>query len=144
MKPQNFSNHSRIVKGFHIVTFALILAVLILSVINFFYVLGQPYWIFTGIIPFLISIVLILIAFYARFFALKAQDRAIRAEENFRHFILTGKPLPSSLKLAQIIALRFAPDEELTALVQRAIKETLSSKEIKKSIVNWKADNDRA
>lgn len=41
---------------------------------------------------------------YARGFALKAQDRAIRAEENFRHFILSGKPFDKNLRMGQIIA----------------------------------------
>jgi hypothetical protein len=36
--------------------------------------------------------------------------------------------------------LRFAPDEELVALVDRAVKENLSAKDIKLSIKNWKAD----
>jgi hypothetical protein len=80
---------------------------------------------------------------YTRRFALKAQDRAIRAEENIRHFILTGKPLDTGLRLRQIIALRFASDEEMPALAQRAITEKLSSKQIKQAIKNWRADYHR-
>jgi hypothetical protein len=60
----------------------------------------------------LVSIIFVLIAWYAREFALKAQDRAIRAEEGLRYFIMTGKAFPSELKLSQIIALRFASDAE--------------------------------
>lgn len=144
MKQQNYASHARLVTGFHMVTFALILAILILSVINFFYVVGEPLWLFTGLIPVLVSVVLVLIAFYARAFALKAQDKAIRAEESLRYYILTGKALPASLRMNQIIALRFAPDEELLPLTDRAIKENLSSKEIKMAILNWKADHNRA
>ena len=77
-------------------------------------------------------------------FALRAQDRAIRAEENFRHFILTGKPLPAELKLGQIIALRFAADEEFVGLVGKAIAEKLSVNDIKKAIQQWRADHHRA
>jgi hypothetical protein len=76
-------------------------------------------------------------------YALKVQDRVIRAEENFRHFLLTGKPLDSRIKMRQIIALRFASDEELPVLAQRAIQENLSEKEIKKAIINWRADYKR-
>ena len=79
-----------------------------------------------------------------RSFSLKAQDRAIRAEENLRHFVLTGKLLDKSLSISQIIALRFAPDEELIALTERAVKGNLSSTDIKKAIKNWKEDNYRA
>ena len=80
---------------------------------------------------------------YIRTFPLKAQDRAIRAEENLRHYVLTGKLFPAELKLSQIIALRFAPDSEYLALLDRAIKENLSNKEIKAAIQSWKADHHR-
>ncbi len=45
-----------------------------------------------------VSLILLSLLWYAGAFALRAQDRAIRAEENFRHFILTGKPLDSRLQ----------------------------------------------
>jgi hypothetical protein len=86
------------------------------------------------------SLLLMLTAFYARVFALKAQDRAIRAEENFRHYVLTGKMLDSKLTARQIIGLRFAPDEEYADLASRAVTENLSENAIKKSIKNWKED----
>jgi len=85
----------------------------------------------------------ILIAFHARRFALKAQDRAIRAEENLRHFALTGKLLDSRLTLGQVIALRFASDAEFVALAQKAANEGMKSGDIKRSITNWRADNYR-
>ena len=66
---------------------------------------------------------LISVSFHARSFALKAQDRAIRAEENLRYFILTGKRLDQALPLDRIIALRFASDEEFVALTARAIEQ---------------------
>lgn len=144
MKQQNYSAHARYVIGYHIITALLILAIFILSIINFFHVAGQPGWLFTGLMPLTTSIVFILLFYYARAFALKAQDRAIRAEENFRYFILTGKQFDKSLRMSQIIALRFAPDEEIVKLADRAIKENLSSKDIKKAIVNWRPDHHRA
>lgn len=88
-------------------------------------------------------LVLVLIFWYARAFALRAQDRAIRAEENFRHFILTGKPLDKELRMGQIIALRFASDAELPALAKKAVEEKLSQKQIKQAIQNWRADYNR-
>ena len=91
----------------------------------------------------IISVVLLLLFWYCRAFALKAQDRAIRAEENFRHYLLTGKPLDKKLQIKQIVALRFAGDGEFPALAKKAGDENLKPSEIKKSIKNWKADFDR-
>ena len=73
-------------------------------------------------------------------YGLVAQDRAIRAEEQFRHYVLTGKALDTRLTKAQIVALRFASDDEFVALAQRAAEQQTSSEEIKKSIKNWRAD----
>ena len=96
-----------------------------------------------GLLVFSITIVLLMLWWYSREFALKAQNRAIRAEENFRHYILTGKPLDKQLRLGQIIALRFASDDELPGLAKKAVEEKLSSKQIKQSIKSWKADHHR-
>jgi hypothetical protein len=87
--------------------------------------------------------VLLLQYYYLRSFALKAQDRAIRAEENFRHYLLTGKPLDSRLTIRQIIGLRFASDEEFPELAKKAAESGMSEEEIKKSIKNWKPDTYR-
>jgi hypothetical protein len=60
-----------------------------------------------------------------------------------RYFHLTGKTFDEkeqNLKLGQIIALRFASDEELLGLMDRAIAEKLSNKEVKQQIKNWKGD----
>ena len=81
--------------------------------------------------------------YVARSFALKANDRAIRAEENLRHFILKNSPLPSGLSISQVVALRFASDEEFPGLCIKAKNDQLSSTEIKKLIQNWKPDHDR-
>ena len=82
----------------------------------------------------------ILISWYVRAFPLKAQDRAIRAEESLRYYILTGKSLPATLRMGQIVALRFAPDEEFPGLIERSVRENLTGKEIKSAIKNWKPD----
>jgi hypothetical protein len=78
-----------------------------------------------------------------RVYALKNQDRLIRLEMRQRYFELTGTSFNSKenqLKLSQIIALRFASNEELLALIDLAIKDKLSNKEIKMAITNWQAD----
>ena len=90
-----------------------------------------------------LSVATLLICYYGRAFALKAQDRAIRAEENLRHFSLTGKLLDSRLTTPQIIALRFASDTEFLILAERAANDNLKAEEIKKAIVNWREDHHR-
>ena len=72
------------------------------------------------------------------------QDRAIRAEESLRYYILSGKLPDKRLRMSQIIALRFASDEELIELAKRAVEEQLSSSAIKNAIRNWRADYYRA
>jgi hypothetical protein len=92
----------------------------------------------------LLVLTLISVSFHSRSFALKAHDRAVRAEENFRYFVLTGTPLPHGVTLYQIIALRFASDEELVSLVDKTLRENLAAKDIKQAVKNWKADYHRA
>ena len=82
----------------------------------------------------------LLASLYARSFALRAQDRAIRAEEQLRHYVMTGKLLDPRLTVKQIIGLRFASNEELVALAQRAADQNLSTKDIKQAVKNWRPD----
>ncbi len=138
MNEQNFKNHTQMVPGFHYVTLPLLLVIFIGSLVNLFKCKDDDC--LMASIFCLISFALVLLAWYARAFALRAQDRAIRAEENFRHFLLTGKPLPTGLRVSQIIALRFAADEEFPSLVQKALSDNLSNKQIKESISNWRSD----
>jgi Family of unknown function (DUF6526) len=141
MQAQQYSNHTRMVPGFHYVLSLIIFSCIIISTIN----LGEKLMntqerTVEAIFFFFVSIALAGLFWFCRTFALKAQDRAIRAEENFRHFILTGKPMPAQLRMGQIVALRFASDAEFPALAQRAVAEKLSGKDIKKSITNWRPD----
>jgi membrane protease YdiL (CAAX protease family) len=138
MKEQNFNNHAQMVPGFHYLTFGGIIALLGGSVNYLLKASAENKYLAALLV--LTSIVFVLVAWYTRTFALKAQDRAIRAEENLRHFVLTGKLLPSSLTVGQIVALRFAPDAEFPALAEKAASNNLSGKEIKQLIQNWKAD----
>ncbi|NEW80217.1 MAG: hypothetical protein GZ086_12515, partial [Gelidibacter sp.] len=91
----------------------------------------------------LLAFILLLMFYFIRSFALKAQDRAIRAEEKLRYFILTGKSISNKITTRQFVGLRFASDEEFVALVEKAVIENLSENDIKKAIINWKADEYR-
>lgn len=138
MKEQNFKNHTRMVTGFHYITFLAIFA-LIGGALNYFFK-STPENKYLASLLVLTSFIFVLVAWYLRTFALKAQDRAIRAEESLRYYVLTGKLFPSALRMQQIIALRFASDAEFVALVDKAINEKLSNKDIKLAIQNWRAD----
>ena len=143
MDAQNYSNHRRFVKGYHILLWALLSIGLICSVIN---VVRHPAYgggHVSSVLIALLYICSLLTIWYVRAFPIKAQDRAILAQEGLRYYILTQKALDSRLSVAQVAALRFAPDEEFIALVDRTLAENLSPDDIKKSIKQWKADHHR-
>ena len=141
MKDQNFKNHAKLVTGFHGVLFIAMVVLLVGSVYHLFTSTSENQFVASLLV--LIAIILFVMAYFVRGFPLKAQDRAIRAEENMRYYVMTGKLLPADLTMSQIIALRFASDEEFLPLMERALKEKLSAKEIKSSIKSWKADYNR-
>lgn len=143
MTVQNHSNHRRYVPGFHILTATLCVIVFIASIFNLVHNWTDSENHLSAAIIFLITIILSLFFWFIRSFALRAQDRAIRAEESLRHYLLTGKPVDPGLRMGQIIALRFASDEELVELTKRAIEESLRANDIKKAIRNWKEDKHR-
>lgn len=143
MKTQNYSNHKRYVIGYHVILAILSLVVFIGAIVNLVKCISAGHDYYSASLILVMSFMFLMIYAYSRMFALKAQDRAIRAEENLRHFALTGKLLNAKLTIEQIIALRFAPDEEFVALAERTVNENLSSEEIKKAIQNWKGDYNR-
>ncbi|MFM7671274.1 MAG: DUF6526 family protein [Bacteroidota bacterium] len=138
MAAQNFRNHSRMHPFYHYGLMPLSLGGLVFSGIQLFNC-GQNNC--TSSILFFLTFLLLFGAIaLVRIYALKVQDRVIRSEENFRHFLLTGKPLDAKLRSGQIIALRFASDAEFPVLAQRAVSENLTAKQIKESIQDWRAD----
>ena len=156
---QNYSNHRRYPRGYYAVLAPMILFFFVWSVVHLVRMMccchggncspggscgfGGGCCLFRGLMPLLVALILIMLWWYSRAFAIKVQDRAIRAEENMRHFILTGKPLDSRLTMGQIVALRFAGDDEFLPLIERAINEQMKPDDIKKAIKNWRADNSR-
>ena len=141
MNTQNFSNHSRLVAGWHGLTFFAILAFWVGSFVNLADAEGAA--VYSASLLSVAGFIFLCFFAFVRIFALKAQDRAIKAEENLRHFVLSGKLLPASLRIGQIVALRFASDDEFVALAVKAAAENLTGKQIKQSITNWKADTYR-
>ncbi len=81
-----------------------------------------------------------------RGYATHLQDRIIRLEERLRLSALLQEPWRSrigELSESQLIGLRFASDQELPALVQRALDEKLDRTQIKKAIADWRPDYSR-
>lgn len=141
MQEQNFKNHRQIVYGYYLMTGVPIIILIVLSIRKIINGSNEDqYW---AILFLITGWILLTLLFRSRGFALKAQDRAIRAEENLRHFALTGKLLDKKLSLSQIIALRFASDEELQELAQEAAEKGLTNKTIKQQIKNWRSDTYR-
>lgn len=143
MKEQNYANHRQYVFMYHVVLFGLIVLTLIGSFVNLYKSIGDHQRLYSASLIVVMNICLLLLFFLARVFALKAQDRAIRAEENLRHFVLTGRPLDGRLTIRQAIGLRFAADEEFAELAKRAVTESLSEDAIKRSVKSWRADTHR-
>ena len=140
---QDYKTHRQIVPGFHYLTGSLILVCLIGSIVNLVNSFSDHGNLYSASLIVVMNIILLLVGLYARSFALKAQDRAIRAEENLRHFVITGKLLDKRLRTGQIIALRFAEDEEFVELAQKAAIENMRANDIKKAIKTWREDHHR-
>jgi hypothetical protein len=143
MERQNYTNHRQFVPMFHGVLFGILALTLIGSVVNLFQSFGDHQRLYSASLIVVITACVIILFFFARIFPLKAQDRAIRAEENLRHFAMTGKLLDRRLSIRQVVALRFASDAEFVALARRAADDDLSPDAIKKAVQNWRADTYR-
>lgn len=142
MMEQNLKNHRKLTPAYHFVLVPLTVAGLIASCINLCRSMCSGDCLGAGLILCIFIIVGLGVGLM-RTFSLRVQDRVIRSEENFRHFRLTGQPLPDGLRMSQVIALRFASDAEFPALTARALQEKMGNKAIKKEIKHWRADHFR-
>ena len=143
MEQQNYSNHTRFVFLYHRVLFPVLSLTLGGALVNLYKSIGDHQRLYSASLILVLVLCVVLTTLYARVFALKAQDRAIKAEENLRHFVLTGKLPDARIAVKQIVALRFASDAELADLARRAADENLSPDAIKRGIKNWRADHYR-
>src|SRR5258707_200795 len=137
-KPQFYANHVKYDVVFHFILVPVALILLIWSLVGLF---RHPDLFAALHIALVVAFVLILGRIRA--FPLGVQDRVIRLEEKLRMMSVLQEPLRSrigELQDTQLVALRFAPDEELPGLVKRAIEEKLSRTDIKKAIKNWRPD----
>jgi len=145
-KQQNYSNHTRWFPLFHFVVMPLLLLNFLDHLVRIFTNVGYERYEQVGWT--VLGLTLILLALAARLMALTVQDRVIRLEEKLRYAGVLTPELNArcnSLTKGQIIALRFAPDDELTALVERTLNgEFPDTKSIKMAVKSWRADDLRA
>lgn len=136
---QNYQNHTRFFPLVHFVLFPALLFNLIWQIVMLYNYPGwdRAEWLF-------MALVFIAMNVAARLQALRAQDRVIRLEEKLRYNQLLPNDLAekaANLKSNQMIALRFASDEELPELVQKTLNgEFNGQKEIKLAVKNWRGD----
>ena len=143
MPEQSYEKHTKLVTPFHFILLPVLLLSWIGSFVNLWKSVGDHQRLYSAALITVMLTAMIMVALFARVFALRAQDRAIRAEENLRHYVLTGKLLDPRLTVKQIVGLRFAPDNEFPELARKAADSGLEQDDIKKSIQRWKADHER-
>jgi len=141
--PQTYANHTRILPLYH----GVVVPILILFML---YMIQHTIRHFNVALLALSveSLALVLLAVIARGMVITVQDRVIRLEMRLR----LAEILPADLKArsatlakGQLIALRFASDAELPALVGRVLGgELTTATDIKKAITSWQADYLRA
>lgn len=154
--PQNYANHAKIVPLFHFVTFGILAINLVVRIWQLIAGVigntppGMPwwYWLVGPVLNVAVSAALVLLAWYARIFALTVQNRIIRLEERIRLTQLLPEDLRGrigELTVGQLVGLRFASDGEVADLVRRVLAgELRTNDQVKRAIQNWREDHLRA
>jgi Family of unknown function (DUF6526) len=140
---QNFENHAKYVPVFHFFILPFFLFNLVWSIVR-----AIRFFSAESVISAVMALALLLLALYARLFALAVQDRVIRLEMRLRMQQLLPqdlRPRVPDFTIDQLVALRFASDAELPGLARKVLDEKLADrKAIKKLIQNWLPDYQRA
>src|SRR5260370_27486289 len=140
MEEQNFKKHARFVPPFHFFAVPLLLLTFIGSLVNLYQSWGDHERIYSASLIATLSLGALMGTVFGRVFALQAQDRVIRLEENLRCQTLTGKMLDTRLTRGQVIALRFASDGEFAALAAEAASKNTPPLPLKNAISNSRVD----
>jgi hypothetical protein len=143
--PQTFANHTRWDPWFHFFVLPVFGLALIMTVVHLVahFMEGDTRDRIHAFLLVLLATALLVAIVKSRLYALRNQDRIIRLEERLRLATLLTEPLRSrigELTEGQIVAIRFASDSEVPALVQQALAQKMSRADIKKSIKNWRPD----
>ena len=141
---QSYSNHVRYYTPHHFVFYPVLLVMM--GVITWFLFTDTEHHTIWTIILIQVILTTALSFMLRQHYALTTQNRIVRLELRFRYYVLTQQRLEaieSRLSFNQLAALRFASDEELPGLVERAVRENLSPDQIKRGIRNWQPDHMR-
>ncbi len=137
-EPQSLKSHGRLDPAYHfflsLITIANIVIAVMYAVHHFSF---YPVWLAV------LSLAALVALFLIRSYPLKVQDRVIRLEERLRLQALAPTEWHTQiyrLTEDQLIALRFAADDEVVALAKQALEHNLSRKQIKERIKSWRAD----
>ena len=137
--PQTFENHAKLVPLFHYVALPILLFNFVLAVAGLFNGIT-----FDASLHVAVAVALIIVALFARVFALKAQDRVIRLEMRLRMRELLPEDRQGRINdftPTQMVSLRFAGDAELPELARKVLDENITkSTSIKKMITDWQGD----
>lgn len=136
---QNLKNHARLDPPYHVVLGGIVMANLIIAIWHV-----VRHFSFHSVWLLVLSLGLVLLLLKMRQYPLKVQDRVIRLEERLRLQALAPAEWHAQfyrLNEAQLIALRFAGDDEVVGLAKMALAENLSRKQIKERIQTWRPDN---
>jgi murein DD-endopeptidase MepM/ murein hydrolase activator NlpD len=141
METQNYKNHIRYYPPHHFFFYGFAGIIFGLSVYSL--VKNEEQTLLWSIITAIVFMIIWLSFMLRQHYSLGNQNRIARLELRFRYYTLTQKHFEEKeqqLSLSQILALRFASNEELVALTERAINEKLSPDEIKRSVKHWVPD----
>lgn len=143
-KPQDYSNHVRWYPPHHFVFYPLMMALFTVAVYSAIEREGDRLvWIFFAVI---IAVVTWVAFMLRQHYALTLQNRIVITELRYRYFVITGQRLEAledRLSEGQLFALRFAPDDELAELTNKAVSENTPPDAIKRAIKNWRPDHRR-
>ena len=132
--PQTYASHVHRPTAWSVTWSVALLAVLVLLV----HAYQEPTYVSFTLLA-LAGVVLAAVTLI-RLFALRLQNRIIRLEMRVRLARLGREPDLGRLALPQVVALRFASDAELPALIDRAIAERLAPDAIKRAVRDWQGD----
>ncbi len=140
---QNYKNHIRFFPPFHFFVAPVFLINVFVSAWLLYRTPSR-----LGAWQLVVAIALVMAALTARLMALAVQDRVIRLEMRLRMRELLPPDLQAripAITREQCIALRFASDAELPALVHKVVAGELQSQaDIKRQITQWQPDYLRA
>jgi hypothetical protein len=144
-KPQTYANHGKLDPWFHFFIGPVFMLGVLLTLIHFFAHFSHSDFRdnFHAFLLIILAVALLVAVFKIRLYSLKVQDRVIRLEERLRLTQLLSEPLRSripELTEDQLCGLRFASDAEAGRLVERALNEKLTRKQIKQAIQTWRPD----